>query len=75
MITKSVIDPMWVQVPIGLMNTFIMDKLWLEQKFNNRTAIGVQIRQAVPFIHNPQGITINAHVRVEVPQQNNRVRR
>lgn len=59
---------MCVQVPIGLMNTLIIDKLWLAQKFNNRTQIGVQIRQAVPFIHNPQDITINAHVRVEVPQ-------
>lgn len=65
MITKSVIDPMGVQVPCGLMNTLIMDKLWLAQKFNNRTPIGVQIRQAIPFIHTLQGITINAHVRVE----------
>ncbi|KAI3364143.1 hypothetical protein L3Q82_010960 [Scortum barcoo] len=39
------------------------------QKSNNRTPLGwVQIGEAVPPDHAPPGITVVAHVSVEVPQ-------
>ncbi|KAI3363732.1 hypothetical protein L3Q82_001348 [Scortum barcoo] len=69
--TKSIIDlrprVSWCHVhrwtPLCCSNmVFVMDKVWLAQKSNNRTPLGFRSGRPVPPNHAPPGITVFAHV-------------
>lgn len=52
---------------------FVIDKLWLAQKYNNKIKNKkhrLSSGQSVPQSHTPPGHTIITQVRTEIPQQN-----